>query len=730
MLGRLVRLAREGSRLRLYLRTREGKVKVYVDDFTPYFYVPDPNGQYIAIDGTRVRKVHVQDPSDVPKAREKYQRHYEADIPYTRRFLIDAGLKAYVDVPSLSPSWREVRPAPSNNIPLRLWFVDIEVKANVLPDPESPSYPIHSITIYDSYLRRYISLANAGEEGVLNDDWLRLLFKDEASTLKAFSGLASKLEPDVFVAWNVDFDYPYLINRASRLNVALPLEGVEPFDLLSAYRKLYRRRSYRLKSVAFEEGLIGEEEAREGYDPNMSVEALLSYNKRDVEVMVKLDERYKLVDYYLALKEAVGVAHLMDALTASVLIDTELLRLARERGVILPSKHEGEGEGYEGAIVFAPQGGLYENVAVFDMTTYYPSIILSFNISPDTLSDDGEIRYGSVAFRKEPLGLLPELCRRFLQLRRQLDDELAKLTPGTPQYDMLKVKRDALKFLVNAVYGYTGFDKSRIYDVRLASTVSAVGREGLLKAKELAEMMGYRVLAGDTDSIMVQVPFERAEELVSYLNEGVRKYFKEKYGLPNVEIGLKFEAYYDRVLFLGVKKRYAAHITWEKGRSVDYIKFTGLEAIRSDESKFAQEFQRGLVELALRGASHQEILAFIGEAREEMRRRPLIEIALNEGLHKALDEYKSKAPHVRAALWSNIHLGTNFKRGDRVYYVWVKGVKGYPPTDVVAFDVDTRLPELIVDWPKMEEANIYQKAEPILRVLKVAPEASLRRWLR
>jgi DNA polymerase I len=736
MLGKLVKITKEGNKIRLYLRTRNGKVKVYVDDFYPYFYVPDPNGQYMAVDGTKVRKIYVNDPSDVPELRERYKVHYEADIPYVRRFLIDTGVKSYVDVPSLTTSWKNVRPAePAELIPLRIWFIDIEVKANTLPNPQNPEFPIHAITVYDTYLNKYITLAVANESKVINDDkWIRVLYENEMKMLNSFAELTNKLDSDILVAWNVEFDYTYIINRYIKLGLKPPFDGADIFDLLTGYKELYKRKSYRLKSVAFEEGLITEEEAKASYDPNMPLEQLLEYNKRDVEIMVKLDERYKLIDFYLALKEFVGLPSLMD-ISSSVLIDTELLRLARERGVVLPSRREAENEGYEGAVVFEPPAGIYENVAVFDMTTYYPSIIISFNISPDTISPDGEIKYGNVAFKRTP-GLLPELCKRFLALRKLIETEMTKYDPNSPKYHELKTKRDAVKYLVNAIYGYTAFEKSRIFDIRLASTITAIGREGLIKTKELASAKGYNVLYGDTDSVMIQVPFDKAQELIEYLNEEIRKYFKEKYGVSNVQIGLKFEVYADKVMFFGVKKRYVAHIVWEKGKQVDYFKYVGIEAVRSDEPKFAQEFQKGLVELVLRGATKEQVMEYINKAREELKVRPLIDIALNEGIQKPLDKYKNRPPHIRAALYSNMYLGTNFKHGDRIYWLWVKGVKGYPPTDVVAFDVDTKLPELIIDWDKMEEVNIWQKAEPILEILKIAaPKVSsdsldLRRWFK
>ena len=736
MWGRLVKITKDGNKVKLYVRTKNGKVKIHVDDFYPYFYVPDVNGEYVAIDGTRVKRVYCEDPSRVPELRSKYKVHYEADIPYTRRFLVDTGIKNYLEAPSLYTSYKHVKPInPPEQIPFRVWYVDVEVKADVLPNPNNPVYPLHSITIYDSYLKKYITLAVADKPSTsVSDDWVKVLFDNEVTLLKNLSDLVLKLDPDIFASWNVEFDYNYLINRYSKLGLKHPFEAVEIFDVLTAYKQLYKRKSYRLKSVAFEEGLLGENEARETYSPDMPIDKLLEYNKRDVEILVKLDEKYKLIDYYIALKEFVGVAHLEDAFSASRLIDTELLRLAREKNIVLPSRREVEAEEYEGAVVFEPPAGIYENVAILDMATYYPSIIISFNISPDTVTNNTDsndvIRYNNIAFIKRE-GILPSLCKRFLQLRRDVENELARYNPQDPQYQVLKVKRDAVKFLVNAIYGYTAYENSRIFDVRLASTITAIGREGLLKTRELASSKGYNVLYGDTDSIMIQVPFEKVEELIQYLNSEVKNYFKEKYGLPSVEIGLKFELYADKVMFFGVKKRYVAHVVWEKGKRVDYFKYTGVEAIRSNESRFAQEFQKRLVELVLSGAGVREILEFINNARVEMRKARLIDIALNEGIHKPLHAYKTRPPHVRGAIYSNMYLKTNFKHGDRVYYLWVKRVIGYPPTDVIAFDVDTKLPEIIVDWDKMEEANIWQKARPILEALRVNVKPyKLLRWVK
>ncbi|MEM1672337.1 MAG: DNA-directed DNA polymerase [Archaeoglobaceae archaeon] len=730
VVGRIVTLRKKGSIIYMALRTEQGKIYVKVKDFRPYFYVPSPNGMYIGIDGTRLEKIYVDDPSKIPEERAKYNKHYEADIPYTRRFLIDTGLRKCVNVNGIEVSYRDVKPIHCT-IPLRIWYIDIEVLSHSIPSPSNPDKPVVAVTVYDSYKSKYVTFVVSNTENIVSDgNWIKVYCLSEKKLFELLLNMIKMQDPDVVVGWNVKFDVDYLEARSKVVGIPIMFQNAEVFDLLYAFKELHRRSSYRLKSIAREEGILIEG-LPETFSPSMDVETLAKYNWADVYYMVKLDEKYKVTEFYIELKETVGLAHIDDALTPTVLIDTELLRLAKEKGVVLPSKPERYVEtNYEGAIVFNPPKGVYEGVAVFDMATYYPSIIISFNISPDTFDQKGRIKYSTtgVSFTDEKVGLVPELCKRFLNTRKRLDKELEKLTPGSPEYVSTKLRRDAVKYLVNAIYGYFAFENSRVFNVKLAETVTAIGREGLLKAKEIIESVGYKVLYGDTDSIMVQVPFEKVEEVVQKLNHELSKYFKEKYNLKECQIKLKSELYADRVLFFGVKKRYAMHVVYEKGRKCDYIKVVGLEAVRTDQSRFSKEFQKKLIEMVLKGSPPNDVLDFVKKSAEEMKNRPLIDIALVKGIDKPLHQYKTKPPHVRAAIWSNLHLGTNFKHGDRVYFLWVN----MPSTDVIGFDEETvsKLNGVQVDWKKMEELNIWSKAEPILDALSITKNKQIVGWLK
>jgi DNA polymerase I len=721
LIGRLVRVEKEGRIIKLWVRfSKRQKEVAQVYDFYPYFYIPDQKGEYVAIDGVRVRRVIANDPSEVPKLRSKHVKHYEADIPYTRRFLIDVGVSDCVDIPPQSAvSWRQVKPgAGCDGIPYRAWFIDVEVYADTLPEPSDPSYPVCAISIYDTYTNKYITLLLSDKNLDLGDEeWRVYTFPSEDELLTAFLRAYMKAHPDIITGWNIEwFDIPYLRARVKKLGFEWDLSGTQIFDYLEGFRRLFKRQSYKLKMIAVEEGLIPQYVS---FSTSMSPEEVAKYNRQDVWIMVELEKRYGVLDFHLQLRSVTGVNELDDTLYNSVLVDTALLRLAKKRNIVLPSKpEEVEEVEYEGAIVLEPPAGIFEGVAVFDMARYYPNIMISFNISPDTLDPSGDIKYPptGVAFKSDRVGIIPEMVKTWLQLREELE------RAGE------RAKAQAVKFLANSVYGVFAHERFRLYDVRLASTVTAVGREGILYTKRLVEGKGYKVLYSDTDSLMIQIPFDRAEELVKYLNEEIERYFKERYGVRECTIGLKFEKYFGKVMFFGVKKRYAGILVWEKGKEKRELVTVGLEAVRTDQSKFSREFQQKLIELVLSGAKPSEVKAFIEEARQEMRRRPLIEIAIVKGLSRGLDEYKANAPHVRAVLYSNKYLGTRFGRGSRVYVLWVRGVEGLPPTDVIAFDEDTKLPEVVVDWVRMEDVNIWQKAEPVLEVLKKQNE-SLMRWL-
>lgn len=736
---RLVTIHRSGTDINLYGRSLTKKEKITVP-FRPYFYVlSSGKSEFKDIFGNSVKIVYANDPSDVPNMRVLYAKHYEADVPYTRRFLIDKGIKSY-----FTHDENGVKPLDnSENIPLRVWYIDTEIfPGRGLPSAENPNQPVIALTIYDSYLKQYVSLASSENEKVDNNDngRVKTAFLNEYNLLVFFSRLVIKFDPDIIVGWNVSFDVDYLKARCEKLKIPLDLSRCEQFDLLSAYRYLYRRPSYALRDIVRYENLGDYRWVTMQDLIKMDPSVLIEYNRNHVEPLVKLDEKLKLTDYYLSLKETAGFPHFED-MTHSKLLDTILLRLARKLNVILPSKPpEKEGEFYQGALVFQPKVGLFENVADIDISRCYPSIIRTFNISPETLitkPSDNDFKISSnIGFRRTPKGILSILVEDVWETRDQLEKSLRDLKPGTDLYKQTVMKRDLVKGLLNAVYGFTGYSKSRIYDVRLAETITKIAREVLVFLTDYFKSNNYNVLYGDTDSFFVQIPLEEAENLASKAETALSLYLKEKFNIDRNYITIKVDKFAKAIYFTGVKKKYAMHVIWE-GRNCDYIDITGFESVRRDTPEFLQGLISNLLEMVLKKKPKEEVKSYLCKALSDYKNQPSLEsICISKAITKPFSEYKVKPPHVRGAILANMYLKTNFQPGSRVKMLWVKHVKGIPKTDVICFETESDLPKDIeIDWDRMLDTTMKNRVEDILNPYGITwgevygNKESLNKWL-
>jgi len=677
----LIKVSPDKSVLRVYGRGEDYSKGFFTDtDFRPYFYVPDPAGEYLGYDGERLTKVYAQEPGQVPQLRLTYERHYEADIPYADRYMIDRELYS-----GFEAEGGKIVPCEPPDVKPRTVILDIEVATSGgLPSVKRAEQPVSVICIWDSYTEKFLTLHHFWEGKETRGDWVLYGFKDERAMLSSLHLLWRKLQPDILTGWYViggefeavGFDVPYLQNRLRNLRLGrLSFEGTQVIDAMYCFRRMLRASSWKLKDVARQEGYPLRYETFEEVadDP----EALLEYNKQDVDIVRWLEEKYKAVEFHWNLKCLVGINRLSDTLSNMRLIDVLYLRRARADGVILPSKSkQGVRESpIRGAIVFQPVRGVHEWVASFDFSRYYPSIILTLNLSP------------------EGRGIFPSIVKDLLELRAEIEGRMKMYEPGSTEYRILESKSNAVKFITNSLYGVLGNVHFRLYRREIAEKITETARMGLMAVRGFVEGLGYNVLYGDTDSVLVKLKSNNREdclreglELQDRLNSYIDGWFRETFDVEDVYVRLKFERLFSRILFTGAKKRYAGRVVWEKGKECDYTLYRGFEIVRTDQSLFTKRLQDRVIELILDGAGKEELRRFLREFLEEFKRAPLEEIAISKTIGKSLDSYRSVPPHVRGAVYSNTHLGTNFKGGDSVMMVWVKGVKGLPPTDVICFD--------------------------------------------
>ncbi|MDD1670825.1 MAG: hypothetical protein LUQ67_05880, partial [Methanomicrobiales archaeon] len=158
----------QGPVIHIFGRDGNGSaVHLEVNGFRPYFYVPEeqvagvplpsgievePDHAYRSIRGETLCRLYTRRPTDVRDYRERY-RHYEADIPFATRFLIDNGLTGGVEAPSLQADYHTLRPAEVN-APARTCIMDIECEdERGFPEPEQDK--IIAVTCWDSFQDDY-----------------------------------------------------------------------------------------------------------------------------------------------------------------------------------------------------------------------------------------------------------------------------------------------------------------------------------------------------------------------------------------------------------------------------------------------------------------------------------------------------------------------------------------------------------------------------------------------
>ena len=759
--------------IHIFGRDLSGKAaRVDVTGFRPYFYAPadqvdgktlpedvevEPGTTYRSIQGEALRRLYTRRPSDVRAVRDEFAPHFEADIPFTTRFMIDCGLTAGVEVPAnaaRSPdgafvvAYQDLKPADVK-APARVCIMDIEcVDERGFPEPERD--PVISVTCWDSFEDDYVTLlwqpgVEPGDapEFQINDRHRVVRYPDEVSLFRGLADYISERDPDILSGWNfVEFDIPYIIKRMAALGIRaddlarLPgrterdaIRGRAVFDLLAAYRKMHpaQKESYRLDAIAGEE--LDVTKVRYGKtvtDLWRSKPAhLVEYNCRDVELCVGIDRKKSIIEFYREIARYVGCP-LDRTLNSSNVIDIYVLRKASGR-FVLPSKGHAAGDEFEGAVVFEPIIGLRENVVVLDLKSLYPMAMMTINASPETKNPNGELRApNGVRFSREPDGLTRSILAELLKERDERKRLRDRYPFGSPEYVLYDLQQSVLKVLMNSYYGVSGYPRFRLYDREIGSAVTSVGRAIIRHTRDLITRLGYTVLYGDTDSCMVEMPpgtleetIARARGIEAQVNASYDEFAKTELNADKHYFSIKFEKVYRRFFQAGRKKRYAGHLVWKEGKEVDEIDVVGFEIRRSDSPQITREVQHTVLEMILRGDSFEEVREYLRDVIRRYRRGEysLDETGIPGGIGKSLDSYETEDAHIRGARYSNEFLGADFKRGSKPKRVYIKAVTGkYPRTDVICFEYGDQVPsEFVIDWETMLEKTLKG---PISRIIE------------
>mgnify|MGYP000486368796 CR=1 FL=1 len=185
-------------------------------------------------------------------------------------------------------------------------------------------------------------------------------------------------------------------------------------------------------------------------------------------------------------------------------------------------------------------------------------------------------------------------------------------------------------------------------------------------------------------------------------------------------IRIEFEtAFRDMVIFS--KKRYVGRYMIKKGRPEDGYEWKGLEYVRSDTPQIVKNIQENLGISMLNDEPWSKRKEYLDKLADRIMNKELTfhEVGSPRQLKKDPEEYKALQPHVAGSLYSNVWLGTNFKKGDKPMWCYVNVEKGtVSNTNAIAYMSDTPIPDVYkIDYDKVIDRMIQPKISNFLSVM-------------
>ena len=501
-------------------------------NYKKYAYVKNRTGNYVSLYGDRLKRINKWD-KDQPEL-------FESDVSPEIRVLVDN----YTDSDELS-------------VGHKIMIFDIEVEVtDGFPDPARAENTITSIAFNDPLTDEYFCYVldtkdklNLGESRTKKDVDTIVSFYDEYDLLNAFFKKYIEIAPTILTGWNVEFfDVNYLYNRAVQVvgkdvaNLLSPIgqvqwsefskrykiAGVSVLDYLALYKTFTfgQRSSYRLDAIGEYE--VGEKKVE--YEGTLNdlyendIDKFVQYNLQDVKLVKRIDEKLNFIEI------GRGIAHLghcpyEDVFMSSRYLEGAILVYLKKKGIVAPNKPPRPksfgNEKFVGAYVQDPIKGKHNWVYDLDITSMYPSCIMSLNISPETKIGkiqgwnpeeflkknnkktysvtqndkvigrftetelkkfiDGKeigIATNGVMYRTDKDGLLPALLRKWFDERveyRKLSKKFHE-EGDKEQSDYFDRRQYLQKVLLNSLYGVLGLPVFRFYDLDNAEATTYTGQ--------------------------------------------------------------------------------------------------------------------------------------------------------------------------------------------------------------------------------------------------------------
>ena len=538
---------------------RKNNITHIWDDVKGYHSFPTIKYAYKKQVGGPYKSLYGEDLIKIINYNENDPDLFESDIPVETRSLLDL----YGDSDE-----------PSKNV--KIGVIDIEVSTiGGFPSMETADKEITGISLYDYITRTCYTFVLDKEKKISNlekednawypKDWKesegkeKIVIKsfcDEDDLLISFLDKWQECAFTIVTGWNINdngqsggFDMPYIYLRIKNclgakaakclspigvcylngFSKKLVIGGISVLDYILLYKKFSGKMepTYALGPIGLK--TVGINKIQ--YHGNLNdlykqdIEKFLEYNITDVKIVVALDRKFKFIDLARNICHVGHVPYEAFHMSSRYLDGATLMYLRRNGNLIAPNKpargreeyeaqmEEGE-EGFSGAFVKEPVPGRYNWVFDLDLTSMYPNIIISLNISPETKVGKlekysvedyiknridnykiGDTNYtpdefkelieksnysvssNGVLFRQDKKGVIPTILDLWFNERKEMRKKASEFRKAgnKEMYEFYNQRQQVWKILLNSMYGCVGLPIWRFYDLDNAAAVTTTG---------------------------------------------------------------------------------------------------------------------------------------------------------------------------------------------------------------------------------------------------------------
>lgn len=730
----------------LYCRTESGEQMLLLDrSVKPYFLVELKSGEsssqymekglrirneikgktYSVISTELVRKIHfgsekqlikilVNEPSAVPSLREIFKSHeevkevYEADILFSRRYLVDKMVKPMVlcqaelnedeinDYGARIPTFEITDIQQSSDKTYeqpRILAFDIETYNPLGKQVVPEAHPIVMAAFAGDSFRKVITWKVFDTK----EDYI-VFVRSEAELIEEIKRTISEYKADIITGYFSDgFDFPYLKTRAEKYKIDLDLgldgsglkvdnrveqteskiTGLVHLDVFKFIKRVVGRSmetdSYKLNSVAQE--LIGEGKDEidvstlaDVWDNNPeNLERFCRYNLQDAAITLKL--AHKTMPQILELMKIVGMPlYDVTRMGFSQLVEWFLIKQSVNYDELIPNKpnhqeiSERRSHTYEGGFVFEPKPGFYENIVVYDFRSLYPTIIVSHNISPGSLrcscckdsankvpiSIDGKEQ--EIWFCKKKKEFIPLILEEIIKRRMRIKEMILDEKKRTKEQGQAYKKNPLLDARQNSLklLANSFYGYLGFFRARWYSLESA----------KSTTAYGRHYINSVIDQAKrsgFNVVYADTDSVfLNLVNKTMddSKKFAEAINMNLPEyMELEFDGSYKSGIFVfsrggtGAKKRYA--LLSDEGNIV----VKGFETVRRNWSFIGKSVQQKVLEMILREKDPKKALDYVRSVVSDIKehRVPVESLVIITQLQKEISDYDSVGPHVAVA---------------------------------------------------------------------------------